>query len=131
MSWISALADHISTNSLGTQGTSLFVGTMPDTDILTTALTEYDGSVIETNASGIALYQPSLQIRVKGVAEDYTTPRARIVAIQTLLAAITNQTVSGVAFLRVRPTSTILSLGQDDRLRWSFSCNFEITIAEA
>jgi hypothetical protein len=131
MSWISALADHISTNSLGTQGTSLFIGTMPDTNILTAALTEYDGSVIETQASGIALYQPSLQIRVKGVAEDYTTPRARIVAIQTLLAAITNQTVSGVAFLRVRPTSSILSLGQDDRLRWSFSCNFEITIAQA
>lgn len=131
MSWITALAEHVSTNSLGTQGTSLFIGQMPDTDILTTVLNEYEGDVIETNAAGIALYRPSLQVRVKGQAEDYGTPRARITAIQTLLAAITNQSVNGVQFLRVRPTSSIQSLGQDERLRWSFSMNFEVTCEEA
>jgi hypothetical protein len=55
MSWITALAGHISTNSLGTQGTSLFIGQMPDTDVLTSVLAEYEGDVIETNATGIAI----------------------------------------------------------------------------
>lgn len=131
MSWITALAGHISTNNLGTQGTSLFIGQMPDTDILTSVLSEYEGDVIETNASGIAIYRPSLQVRVKGQSEDYESPRARIAAIQTLLSAISNQTINSVDFLRVRPTSSILSLGQDERLRWSFSINFEVLVEEA
>jgi hypothetical protein len=104
---------------------------MPDTDVLTSVLAEYEGDVIETNATGIAIYRPSLQVRVRGASEDYESPRARIVAIQTLLSAISNQTVNSVGFLRVRPTSSILSLGQDERLRWSFSVNFEVLVEEA
>ena len=130
MSWITSVADYLTSNSYGTQGTNLFIGQMPDTTSLTTVLTEYDGGVIETNASGIALYQPSLQVRVRGATEDYTTPRARIVAIQTLLSGVTGNTLSGVTFLRIRPLGSIISLGQDDRLRWEFTASFEVTIAE-
>ncbi len=130
MSWITSVANYLTSNSYGTQGTNLFIGQMPDTTSLTTVLTEYDGGVIETNASGIALYQPSLQVRVRGATEDYTTPRARIVAIQTLLSGVTGNSLSGVTFLRIRPLGSIIALGQDDRLRWEFTANFEVTIAE-
>ena len=130
MSWITSVANYLTSNSYGTQGTNLFIGQMPDTTVLTAVLTEYDGGVVETHASGIALYQPSLQVRVRGAAEDYTTPRARIVAIQTLLSGVTGNTLSGVTFLRIRPLGSIIALGQDDRLRWEFTANFEVTIAE-
>jgi len=130
VSWITSVANYLTSNSYGTQGTNLFIGQMPDTTSLTTVLTEYDGGVIETNASGIALYQPSLQVRVRGATEDYTTPRARIVAVQTLLSGVTGNTLSGVTFLRIRPLGSIISLGQDDRLRWEFTASFEVTIAE-
>ena len=130
MSWITSVANYLTSNSYGTQGTNLFIGQMPDTTSLTTVLTEYDGGVIETNGSGIALYQPSLQVRVRGATEDYTTPRARIVAVQTLLSGVTGNTLSGVTFLRIKPLGSIISLGQDDRLRWEFTANFEVTIAE-
>jgi hypothetical protein len=130
VSWITSVANYLTSNSYGTQGTNLFIGQMPDTTSLTTVLTEYDGGVIETNASGIALYQPSLQVRVRGATEDYTTPRARIVAIQTLLSGVTGNSLSGVTFLRIRPLGSIIALGQDDRLRWEFTANFEVTIAE-
>jgi hypothetical protein len=129
VSWVNAIADHLTSNSLGTQGTDLFIGQMTDTTVLTTLLTEYDGSFMETFASGMAISQPSLQVRVRGAIDDYVTPRARLVAIQTLLNSISNQTLGGVQFLRVRPSSTILSMGQDDRLRWEFSANFEVTFA--
>jgi hypothetical protein len=130
VSWITSVANYLTSNSYGTQGTNLFIGQMPDTTSLTTVLTEYDGGVIETNGSGIALYQPSLQVRVRGATEDYTTPRARIVAVQTLLSGVTGNTLSGVTFLRIKPLGSIISLGQDDRLRWEFTANFEVTIAE-
>jgi len=129
MSWVNSVADHISSNSLGTQGTNLFIGMLPDNDSLSILLTEYDGSYTETFAAGIALSVPSLQIRVRGAAEDYVTPRARLVALVTLLQAVSNQTLGGIQFLRIKPTSTILSMGQDARLRYEFSANFEVTFA--
>lgn len=128
MTWVTAIADHLTSNSLGVQGTSLFIGQLPDNEVLCTALTEYEGNFTETFASGMALSVPQLQVRVRGVPEDYATPRSRIIAIQTLLNQISNTTIGGVAFLRVQPTSTILALGQDDRLRWGFSANFGVTI---
>ncbi len=130
MSWIIAVADYLQANNLGTKGTNLFVGERPDIDCLTTLLTEYQGNTIETFASGIALYQPQLQVRVAGASEDYATPRARLIAIQTLLAGVTNQTLSGIRFQRIKPSTTILSLGQDDVLAFEFSANFEVTYEE-
>lgn len=129
MSWLNSIADYLTTNSLGTQGTDLFINTMPDNTALVTTLSEYEGSFNETFGSGMAISVPSLQVRVRGAAEDYATPRARIRAIQDLLLAVTNTTINGTTFLRIRPQSTVLNLGQDERLRWEFSLNFEVTIA--
>jgi hypothetical protein len=127
MSWIESVATYLQSQSLGTKGTDLFIGMMPDTSVLTTLLSENSGGVIETNRSGIALYQPQLQIRVRGTREDYSTPHTRILAVQVLLAGLADQTLSGVHFLRFKPTSTVLSLGQDNNLRFEFSTNFEVT----
>lgn len=129
MTWVKDVADHLTSNSLGTQGTNLFIGMMPDTDSLTTLLSEYDGTINETFAAGIALSKPSLQVRVRGAAEDYTTPRQRLADIVQLLQAITNQTVGSTYFVRIKPSTTILALGQDARLRYEFSANFEVTYA--
>jgi len=71
-----------------------------------------------------------LQVRVAGNAEDYASPRARLIAIQNLLAGVTNQTLSGILFQRIKPSTTILSLGQDDVLSFEFSANFEVTYEE-
>lgn len=128
MSWINAIADHLTANNLGVQGTSLFIGQLPDNTVLASVLTEYEGTFTETFATGMAISVPQLQIRVVGVPEDYETPRARIASMQSLLNQVSNQTIGGVKFLRIRPSSTILAMGQDDRLRWGFSANFEVTI---
>jgi hypothetical protein len=127
MSWIVPLADYLQTQSLGTKGTNLFVGMMPDTNSVCTVLMAYDGEIVETMTSGIALYKPQLQVRVRGAKEDYTTPYNRLLAIQDALSTISNQTLGGVKYLRVRPTSNVNSLGQDTNLRFDFTVNFEVT----
>ena len=127
MTWIESVSTYLQSQSLGTEGTSLFIGMMPDTAVLTTLLTENSGEIIETNQSGIALYQPQLQVRVRGVKEDFTTPHARILTVQDTLAGLGDSTLSGVRILSIRPTSTVLSLGQDTNLRWEFTANFEVT----
>lgn len=128
MTWVNAVADYLQTNNYGTKGTNLFIGMLPDTDSLSTVLTEYEGSLTETFASGMALSIPQLQIRVRGVSEDYATPRTRISDIVQLLNGVSNVSIGGYQFLRIRPTSTVLAMGQDDRLRWQFSVNMEVTV---
>lgn len=127
MNFVLALAIYLEAESLGTRGTNLFIGALPDVDDLGIVLTQYSGDVIETQASGIAINQPSLQVRVHGASEDYETPLARIKDIQEKLTLISNQTLSGIYFLRVRPISSILALGQGDNLDYEFSCNFEVS----
>ena len=127
MSWLESVATYLEAQSFGVQGTTLFIGMMPDTLVTTVLLTENAGSIIETNRSGIALYQPQLQIRVRGAKEDFTAPHSRIMAIQTALSVLADTTLSGIRFLRFKPTSTILSMGQDNNLRFEFSINFEVT----
>jgi hypothetical protein len=129
MSWIEAIAEYLEDNDYGVAGETLFIGQMPDSGAAI-LLTEYDGNIIETYASGIALYQPSLQIRIHGEPEEYTTPRDTLKTIQAALAGITNETVNGVYFQRIKPSTTILSLGQDEALAFMFSANFEVTYEE-
>lgn len=127
MGFIESIADRLQTQSLGTKGVNLFVGVLPETDSMATVLNESSGEIIETNAVGIALFQPSLQVRVRGLAEDYATPKARIEDIQTALAALPDATYTGVRILRIRPQGTILALGQDNNMRFEFTANFQVT----
>jgi hypothetical protein len=127
MSWILSVANYLQSQSLGTKATDLFISVMPDSNSLITVLTEYSGNIIETQTAGIQLKQPSLQVRVRGAKEDYTTPRTRIEAIQLALATMPDGTYSGVRILRIKPSGTILSLGMDTNLRHEFSANFEVT----
>lgn len=127
MTWILALADYLQAESLGTKGTNLFIGALPSVDGLGIVLTQYSGQVLETQTSGIAINQPSLQVRVHGDREDYATPLARIEAIQEKLTLISNQTLSGIYFLRVRPITSIIALGQGENLDYEFTCNFEVS----
>lgn len=126
MSFISALADYIQTNNLGTKGTSLFIGYLPSSATLQTVLTEYTGSTVETMRTGISLKKSNVQVMTHGAENDYVNPRTRIEAIQTLLCNIQDQTISGVRIIRVLPLGTINSLGQSDTQEFQFSANFEV-----
>lgn len=126
--WVEALAQHLETNSLGTRGTTIFIGLMPDNYVVTTMLTPYSGRIIETMASGTAINVPQLQVRVRGDVEDFATPQARAEAVKNLFALITNTTINGVTFLRVKPSSTVASMGRDENKRWEFVVNFEVSL---
>jgi hypothetical protein len=126
MTFINALADYIQTNNLGTKGTSLFIGYLPSSASLQTVLTEYTGTTVETLRTGISLRKSNVQVMTHGVENDYVTPRTRIEAIQTLLCAIQDQTISGVRIIRVLPLGTINALGQNDNQEFEFSANFEV-----
>lgn len=123
-----SVANFIESNSLGTKGTNLFIGFVPDADGLVIGLSEYDGNIRETQGQALAVQQPSLQVMVSGDKFDYVTPKTRLEAIQTLLANLNDSTLSGVHFLSIRPNGTINALGQNDNQSFEFTANFEVTI---
>lgn len=127
MNWLLALANYIEDQGFGTKGTDLFIGALPGVDGVSTLLSQSGGDVIETYASGIAIRRPALQVKVTGDPEDFLSPFNKIMAIQDSLVLIANQPLSGIDFLRVRPTSGVLSLGRDDNLSYEFTANFEVS----
>lgn len=126
MTFVDSMADYIQTNNLGTKGTDLFIGYMPSNSTLQTLLTEYTGTIVETLRTGISLRKSNMQVLTHGGDGDYTTPRTRIQAIQTLLCNIQDVTISGIRIIRVLPLGTINALGQNDNQEFEFSANFEV-----
>jgi hypothetical protein len=126
MTFVNAIADYIQTNSLGTKGTNLFIGFLPTASALQTVLTEYTGSTVETMRTGIPMKKSNLQVKTHGAEGDYATPRTRIEAIQNLLVAIQDQTISTVRIVRVLPLGTINALGQNENQEFEFTANFEV-----
>jgi len=128
MSWIGSIATHLQNEGLGTAGTDLFVGFSPDADGTIVLLSETSGSIMETQGTALAVQKPQLQVMTMGDPFDYVGPKTRIESIQTLLANITDSTISGTHFLSIRPNGTINALGQDDTQAFQFTANFEVTI---
>lgn len=126
MNWLEALATYIDDNNLGTKGTDLFIGQLPDVTGISTVLTQYEGSVKEMFKGGNDIDIPSLQIRTRGTREEYALTLTRCADIRDLLVGITNTTVNGVTFLRVKPIGTLNSLGLDENRRYQFTANFEV-----
>lgn len=127
MNWLLALATYLEDQGVGTKAGDIFIGVRPDIDGLSILLTQSGGDIIETYASGIQIYRPQLQIRVRGLPEDFVNPFTKIESVQSTLVGITNQTLSGIDFLRVKPLTGILAIGQDDNLAYEFTANFEVS----
>ena len=116
--------------SLGTFGTDLFTGTkavIPPGPGPFTALIETGGSGPDyiQNKKGPAYRWPGLQITVH--AESTVVAKARCDALYVLLAAIENQTIGGVWYVKARPLQEPHDMGLDDLSRpmWQFNVLFE------
>jgi hypothetical protein len=116
--------------SQGTLGTTLFLGTLPESPDVCTAVYENSGTPPAfTMGSGvIAIDYPMLQIISRATREDYPTARDKIEVIRNLLASITDVTISGVHVLRIEPMGSVNPLGIDPKQRPLLSVNFRCLV---
>ena len=124
---LEALADHLNSASVAITATNLFIGLMPATPDLCVALYEYAGAspleVMRDNAE--TLERPSVQVLVRGARNDYPTARTLMANVRDTLTAITDETISGVRFLRVSEISAINALGTDENDRPRFTLSLQ------
>lgn len=130
MSFLEALADRLQTASVATAATNLFIGIMPDSPDTCVALYEYAGSspleVLRDDTATIE--RPSVQVMVRASRNDYPTARSLIESVRDTLTAISDETVSGVRFLRVHNLSSINALGTDENERPEFSLSLQAIV---
>lgn len=130
MSVLEALADRLQSASVAFSASNMFIGLMPNTPDRCVALYEYAGSapmeVLRDNSA--TLERPSVQVMVRASRNDYPTARSLIESVRDTLCSITDETISGVRFLRVTNLSSINALGTDENERPEFSLSLQAIV---
>jgi hypothetical protein len=127
---LESIGDYLVTNSHGTLGVNLFLGTLPESPDVCTAVYENSGTPpsFTMGTGGIAIDYPMLQIICRAGKEDYPVARDEIEAIRNLLASVTDVTISGLNVLRIEPMGNVNLLGIDPKQRPLVSVNFRCLV---
>ncbi|CAB4144745.1 hypothetical protein UFOVP1296_32 [uncultured Caudovirales phage] len=115
MALLDALGAHLQTSGVGTLATDIFLSVMPDSPDACILIVEDNGvGPMQTfGATAYSLERPRIRVFCRAARNDYPAARAKAVLVRAALGAIRNQTISGVAFLSVMPTSDFYSVGRD------------------
>jgi hypothetical protein len=127
---LESIGDYLVTNSQGTLGTSIFLGTLPESPDACVAVYENSGSspAFTMGAGGIRIDYPMIQIICRAGREDYPTARDKADTIRILLASVVETTVSGVHIMRIEPMGSVNQLGVDPKYRPLISVNFRCLV---
>lgn len=130
MSVLEALADRLQSASVAFSASNMFIGIMPNSPDRCVSLYEYSGSapmeVLRDDSA--TLERPSIQVMVRASRNDYPTARAFMEDVRDTLTAITDETISGIRFLRVHNLSSINALGTDENERPEFSLSLQAIV---
>lgn len=115
------IGTYLATKSIGTVGTDIFLGLMPDQPDNCIALFEYAGSPPDLHWNG---EYPGLQVRVRGTS--YEAARTKIGEAMTALHGLHEQTLSGARYLLIKARGSPEVLKRDNNNRVELFVNFEI-----
>lgn len=127
---LEALAARLQSASVATPGNDLFIGILPESPDVCVALYEYAGAPpLEVfRDMDETLERPSVQVIVRASRNDYPTARELIKDVRDTLTDITDETISGVRFLRVNQISAINAVGTDDNDRPEFTLSLQAVV---
>lgn len=127
---LESIGDYLVTNSLGTLGTNLFLGTLPETPDECVAVYENAGSppAFTMGTGGIVIDYPMIQVIARAGREDYPTARDKAESIRVLLASVLDTTISSVKIMRIEPMGSVNPLGVDGKYRPLVSVNFRCLV---
>jgi hypothetical protein len=124
------LALYLQTQGLGTVGTTIFKGTLPDQPDACTAVFEYAGLPSEKTFSptpGAAVEEkPRVQIVCRGIKQDYQTPRTQADAIWKALDGLGNVTMSGTGYLWIEALQSPFLMRRDENERVYIAVNYQV-----
>jgi len=120
---------YLVTQSIGTLGSDLFLGWLPDTPDTCVAVIEGIGDeALETlgSTSSTNMEQPALQIICRGAPDDYNTPRIKAEAVKAALQDVANQVLTSTLYYRIRMRHPPWPMGKDENKRFMLSTNYDV-----
>lgn len=129
MQLIKEIATYLGENGIGTLGTNLFYGTLPDIDSTFSVLIRDTGG-LRPDDYITDIKSPTFQVFIR--SKTYDTGKIKLNSVRSLLHTIVNQTLidSGIYYRRVRALAEGGHLGKNDAGHHEFSINFEANIIE-
>ncbi len=118
---LTEISAYLATKSVGTVGTDIFLGQMPDQPDNCIALFEYAGSPPDLHWNG---EYPGLQVRVRN--KSYAAARTKIGEAMIALHGLHEQTLSGTRYLLIKARGSPEVLKRDNNNRVELFVNFEI-----
>jgi hypothetical protein len=127
MPWISDITARLAAQGVGTVGTDIFAGRMPDSPDTCVAVSEYGGSAPDYVHNGTTPQFESLRFQVKSRAKGYATAEAKAQAVFTALKPLIATTVlSGTTYKQITPIQSPFPAEYDGQNRTIFVQNFEV-----
>jgi hypothetical protein len=118
---LAAISAYLATKNVGTVGTDIFLGLMPDQPDNCVSLFEYAGSPPDLHWAG---EYPGLQVRVRN--KSYAAARAKIGEIAKELHGLHEQMLSGTRYLLIKARGSPEILKRDASNRVELVLNFEV-----
>ena len=118
---LTEIGAYLATQNVGTVGTDIFLGLMPDQPDNCIALFEYAGSPPDLHWNG---EYPGLQVRVRN--KSYAAARTKIGEVMEKLHGLHEQTLSGTRYLLIKARGSPEILKRDNNNRVELFVNFEI-----
>ena len=118
---LSDISTYLKNQGVGTPGTDMFLGLMPDQPDNCIALFEYAGSPPDLHWNG---EYPGLQVRVRN--KSYAAARTKIGEVAKKLHGLHEQTLSDTRYLLIRARGAPEVLKRDASNRVELFVNFEI-----
>ena len=125
MSMLTDVHAYLTANS---QGTNLYIGSLPDSPDVVVGLFQYQGrppgEVLDV--PGVRRERPGLQVQVRSAPNAYADAEARAYAIYDLLQ-VANATLGSGFYQEVRPLGSPFPLGRDQNRRVVLATNFLVS----
>ena len=118
---LSDISTYLKNQGVGTPGTDMFLGLMPDQPDNCIALFEYAGSPPDLHWNG---EYPGLQVRVRN--KSYAAARTKIGGAMTALHGLHETVLGGTRYLLVKARGSPEVLKRDANNRIELFVNFEI-----
>jgi len=118
---LSDIGNYLQVQGIGTLGTNIFLGMIPDKPDNCIVLFEYAGSPPDLHWNG---EYPGLQVQVRSTS--YPTARCTIGNIVNILHGMSEQKLNGIRFLLIQAQGNPEVLKRDDKGRVVLFVNFRI-----
>jgi hypothetical protein len=111
------IAEYLEDQTIGTVGTSIFVGYMPDAPAVCIALYEYAGMEPMYTHDGHIVRRPGLQVVARGAVNgDFSAIRTVLQNVENAIGNITNATIEGTFYRRITAAQSISPMGRANQM---------------